>query len=180
MKNVFETDNKSHYLFSWGKLGDIKAGREHLGEEMPVVVYRMLEYSLNNVLFNHFGSEKADELLREAGRLAGSEYAKNVLPLDADEADFVSALTDSVSELKIGILRVEKGDFARGTFTITVHEDIDCSGLPVSDELVCCYDEGFISGILETYLKKPIDVREVDCWANGSRVCRFEGKVRNE
>lgn len=36
------------------------------------------------------------------------------------------------------------------------------------------------AGILETYLRKPIDVREIDCWANGSRVCRFEGKVRNE
>lgn len=180
MKNVFDTDQQSHYLFSWGKLGDIKAGREHLGDEMPVVVYRMLEYSLNNILFNHFGSEKADELLREAGKLAGSEYAKNVLPLDADEPDFVSALTESISELKIGILRVEKGDFEHGTFTIAVHEDIDCSGLPVSDELVCCYDEGFISGILETYIKKPIDVKEVECWANGSRVCRFEGKVKND
>jgi predicted hydrocarbon binding protein len=62
------------------------------------------------------------------------------------------------------------------TFVITVEEDLDCSGLPVSGEVVCNYDEGFLAGIAEAYNQKTFLVREVDCWASGDRVCRFEGK----
>lgn len=180
MKNIFEVDPASHYLFSWEKLGNIKEGREHLGEDMPVLVYRLLEYSMNNVLFENFGKEKADELFRQAGHLAGMEFAKNVLPLDADEGTFVSELTDTLEKLKVGIFRMERADFEKGVFEIAVHEDLDCSGLPPTNEIVCNYDEGFIAGILEAYAKKPFEVREIECWASGSRVCRFEGKVKDE
>ena len=63
------------------------------------------------------------------------------------------------------------------TFTLTVAEDLDCSGLPFSDEVVCQYDEGFIAGILEAYTGKPFHAKEVDCWASGDRVCRFDVKM---
>ncbi len=58
-------------------------------------------------------------------------------------------------------------------FVLTVSEDLDCSGLPVSGETVCDYDEGFIAGILNEYTQIEFDVKEVDCWASGGRVCRF-------
>ena len=38
MKNIFEVSLESHYQFECDKLGNIKKGREHLGEEMPVLV----------------------------------------------------------------------------------------------------------------------------------------------
>jgi len=60
-----------------------------------------------------------------------------------------------------------------GTIILTVAEDLDCSGLPITNENVCVYDEGFIAGILEAYTGKPYHVREIDCWASGDRVCRF-------
>ena len=60
----------------------------------------------------------------------------------------------------------------------TVGEDLDCSGLPVTGETVCNYDEGFLAGILKVYTKKDYVVTEVDCWATGSRVCRFEANVK--
>ena len=65
MKNIFEVSLESHYQFEWDKLGNIKKGREHLGEEMPVLVYRLLEYSMNDVLFKNFGIEKTDVNLRK-------------------------------------------------------------------------------------------------------------------
>ncbi|MFV0314438.1 MAG: V4R domain-containing protein, partial [Anaerotignum sp.] len=40
-------------------------------------------------------------------------------------------------------------------------------------ETVCNYDEGFLAGILKEYTKKEYVVTEIDCWATGSRVCRF-------
>jgi predicted hydrocarbon binding protein len=56
-------------------------------------------------------------------------------------------------------------------------EDLDCSGLPITNETICNYDEGFIAGILNAYTGKTYEVRELDCWANGDRVCRFHGTV---
>jgi hypothetical protein len=53
MANVF-TEN-SHSNFTWDKLGDIKTGRPHLGMEVPVAVYRVLEYSMFDVLTHEFG-----------------------------------------------------------------------------------------------------------------------------
>jgi predicted hydrocarbon binding protein len=43
----------------------------------------------------------------------------------------------------------------------------------MTDEVVCTYDEGFIAGILERYTGKPFNVKEIDCWASGGRICRF-------
>ena len=44
---------------------------------------------------------------------------------------------------------------------------------------MCNYDEGFIAGILSTYTKLPYEAIEVDCWAKGDRVCRFEAEHRS-
>jgi len=48
--------------------------------------------------------------------------------------------------------------------------------LPASDETICTYDEGFISGLLSEYTGKKFSAKEVDCWCSGDRVCRFEAK----
>lgn len=182
MERFFDEGTKdisSHYFFRWDKLGDIGEGRKNLGETMPVLIYRMMEYSMNHVLFETYGEKQADNLFRKAGHLAGSEYAKNVLDLTLAPNDFLQALSASIESFRIGILRIEKADFEKGDFILTVHEDLDCSGLPPTGELVCSYDEGFLSGILETYMKKPVTVKEVDCWASGERVCRFRGKTND-
>ena len=73
---------------------------------------------------------------------------------------------------------MEKFDAETGDAVLTVGEDLDCSGLPVTGETVCNYDEGFLAGILKVYTKKDYVVTEVDCWATGSRVCRFEANVK--
>lgn len=177
MSNVF-----SHYLhsdFSWDSLGDIKTGRGNLGEEMPVLVYRLMEYSLNDVLVKKEGQEYSNEIFRKAGWLAGSEFAKNALDLTLDTDEFVSSLQKTLAELKIGILRMEQFDHETGEFILTIAEDLDCSGLPPTNEVVCTYDEGFLAGILHAYSGKTYRVREIDCWANGARVCRFSGIVES-
>ena len=76
MKNIFEVSLESHYQFEWDKLGNIKKGREHLGEEMPVLVYRLLEYSMNDVLFKNFGIEKTDEILKRKPSSADIDLRK--------------------------------------------------------------------------------------------------------
>lgn len=170
MGNLFI--EQPHHIFSWEKLGNIKEGREDLGEEMPVIVYRLLEYSMNHVLAQEYGEEQADELFRKAGYLAGSEFAKNTLNLTVEMNAFAAQLQKALKDFKIGILRVEDMD-EDGRLVLTIAQDLDCSGLPPTHEVVCNYDEGFLAGILETYTDKPYLVQEVDCWASGARVCRF-------
>ena len=174
MENVFNPTPK-HADFTWDSIGDIKEGRENLGEDMPVLVYRLLQYSVNHVLVTEHGQEFSDHVFRTAGELVGHEFAKNALDLSLEMDPFLAQLQDTLKTLKIGILRMELLDENSGEFTLTVGEDLDCSGLPITGEVVCVYDEGFIAGIFEEYTGKPYKVREIDCWASGARVCRFKG-----
>jgi len=179
MNNPF-MEQGQHHIFSWDKLGNIKEGRGDLGEEVPVLVYRLLEYSMNHVLAMEYGTEQANELFRKAGYLAGSEFAKNVLDLTLELDAFVAHLQETLKAEKIGILRIEQMDEKDGTIILTVAQDLDCSGLPPTNEVVCNYDEGFLSGVLEAYTTKRYIVREIDCWASGDRVCRFRCKQEND
>ncbi|MCL2000098.1 MAG: 4-vinyl reductase [Planctomycetes bacterium] len=169
---------KRHSVFSWEDLGDIKNGRSTLGEEMPVLVYRLMQYTMLDVLTREHSEEKANDFFRKAGHLAGSEFAKNNMNLKVDLSQYVADLQKVLADLKVGILRMESFDADTGNIAMTVGEDLDCSGLPVTNENVCSYDEGFISGLLEAYTGKKYDVREVDCWASGDRVCRFTATVK--
>ena len=152
--------------------------RRNLGDELPVMVYRMLEYSLKDELKNRFGKEEQIEEFRSAGRKAGEYFAKNMLDLDVPLDQFVNELQKKMQELKIGVLRIEDVNEETGKIILTVAEDADCSGLPVLGETVCNYDEGFIAGILSLYSGKPYTAVEVDCWATGDRVCRFHADVQ--
>ena len=151
--------------------------RGNLGEDLPVLVYRMLEYSLKEELCKRFGKEEQIAVFRNAGRMAGEYFAKKMLNLDQPLDSFIGDLQAKLQELKIGVLRIEEVDEESGKIILTVSEDADCSGLPVLGETVCNYDEGFISGILSVYSGKSYTAIEVDCWATGDRVCRFHATV---
>jgi predicted hydrocarbon binding protein len=174
--NVFKRDATLHQ-FQWENLGNVKEGRGDLGEEMPVVVYRLMQYTMLDVLTKDFGADKANEYFVRSGHLAGTEFARNALDLSVDFNTFTANLQTKLKELKIGILRLEAFDPDTGDIVLTVGQDLDCSGLPITNETVCNYDEGFISGILEAYTGRKYIVKEVDCWASGDRVCRFNGSV---
>lgn len=140
----------------------------------------MFQYTLRDVLIKEFGVEKANDLIIKAGRLAEFHFCENMLNKKLDFNGFVAELQETLKEQKIGILRVEKVDLERLEMTLTVAEDLDCSGLPFTDEMVCQYDEGFIAGILETFTGKAFRVKEIDCWASGDRVCRFDVRLQEE
>lgn len=176
MENIFKS-TISHKDFVWENLGNIREGRGDLGESMPVIVYRLMQFTMLDALSKAYGAEKANEHFRDAGFLAGSEFAKNIIDLKADFSVFIANLQKALQELKIGILRMEEFKADSGEVVLSVEQDLDCSGLPITNETVCSYDEGFIAGILEAYTGKKYRVREVDCWASGARTCRFRGNV---
>ena len=160
--------------FSWDDLGDIESGRPNIGPFVPVLLYRLIQYTLRDVLITKFDTETARDIFVEAGRIAGREFYKNVLNCDLEFKEFLKELKKVIENAKIGKLTIEKADYDSMEMIMILSEDLDCSGLPVSDETVCNYDEGFIKGILEEYSAKEFTVTEIDCWSKGARSCRFK------
>jgi predicted hydrocarbon binding protein len=171
-------EERDDLLFDWSMLGDIAAGRPNLGSTLNVAVYRLMQFTLRDVLVKEFGPEKADEVYYLAGQSAGRQFFKNLVTQKTDFGEFVKEVEKLLSDLSIGILRVEKADMENMNFILTVAEDLDCSGLPMCDENICTYDEGFINGLFLEFTGKEFDVKEIDCWCTGERVCRFEVKPK--
>ena len=167
---------ETKYQFDWSNLGNIIEGRPNLGSETNLAVYRLMQCTIRHVLADRFGDAVADGILVEAGRLAGMEFCRNLLDTSKDFSSFIADLQERLRELNIGILRMEKSDLERMEFVLTIAEDLDCSGMPVTDETVCQYDEGLIAGIFQGYTGRRFTAREVDCWASGERTCRFAVK----
>jgi len=166
------------YSFSWDQLGDIDEGRPRLGKITTVAVYRLMQYTMRAVLEKEYGDERTRELLRQAGRVAGHEFCKNVLDISLPFNKFVAQMHDRLLEFSVGILRLEKSDLENLSFMATVSEDLDCSGLPIKGVTVCDYDEGFIEGIFNVYTNRDFIVKEIDCWTTGERTCRFSIEVK--
>ena len=169
-------EEREQSMFDWDMIGDISKGRPNLGASMDVAVYRLMQFTLRDVIIQEFGVEAADRLYYRAGELAGKEFCKTLVNKQNDFNGFILQVQGLLKDLKVGILRVEKSDMEKLEFTLTVAEDLDCSGLPICDETICTYDEGFISGLLQEYSGKNFNVKEVDCWCSGDRVCRFDVK----
>lgn len=170
---MFKEERKES-CFNWTMLGNVAEGRPNLGQTTDVSVYRLMQFTLRDVLIKEMGVEKADHIFYEAGRTAGQHFYDRLITKRDTFHGFVENLQEVLRGLRIGILRVEKADLEQLTFTMTVAEDLDCSGLPVCDEQICTYDEGFISGLLLAHTDRDFAVKEVDCWCSGDRVCRFE------
>ncbi|MCF8368607.1 MAG: 4-vinyl reductase [Bacteroidales bacterium] len=162
-----------NYKFTWSDLGDIGEGRPNLGPKTTVAVYRLMQFTMRASLEKNYGLDKTQELFVEAGRLAGTEFCKNVLDIKLPLKEFIADLHDKLVELSVGVLKMEYSDTEKMSFVMTVSEDLDCSGLPIKGNTVCDYDEGFIEGIFNVYTGKQFSVKEVDCWSTGDRTCRF-------
>ncbi|MEW5912903.1 MAG: V4R domain-containing protein [Thermodesulfobacteriota bacterium] len=165
------------YEFSWDLIGDIEVGRPNLGPNTRLEVYRLMQFTLRDALEQQYGTEKADEIFYQAGYLAGNEFYKHVLGEQCDFNEFIRNLQSILKKMGIGVLKVEKADLEQGSFVLTVSEDLDCSGLPDLEYEICIYDEGFISGLLESFTGKHYRVKEVDCWCTGDRTCRFTAEL---
>lgn len=165
------TNEMNHFV--WEDMGDVEIGRPRLGQMVPVEIYRLLKFTMHNVLVAEVGANRADDLLQQAGNLAGHEFVRQWLDLDQDIEDFLDELSERMLQKKLGILLVEKLDRQTMTMTLTIQEDLDCSGVTVSQQTLCNFDEGFIAGALEEFTGDAFVVKEIDCWANGAQLCRF-------
>ena len=169
-------EERDEVLFDWTMLGNLGEGRPNLGPKTDVSVYRLMQFTLRDVIIKHYGVEATEQIFLEAGKCAGRQFYENLITHRESFNEFVAELQEVLRSLGVGVLRIEKGDLEALTFTITVAEDLDCSGLPVCDEEICTYDEGFIGGLLTSFTGREFVVKEIDCWCSGDRVCRFDVK----
>ena len=167
-------EEREESTFEWTMLGQVDMGRPNLGSKTDVAVYRLMQFTLRDVLIKKYSVEEADGIFYTAGETAGRHFYENLITKRDSFGDFIAELQEVLKDRGIGILRVEKGDLEKLAFTLTVAEDLDCSGLPMCGEQICTYDEGFISGVLSAHTGKRFMVKEVDCWCSGDRVCRFD------
>jgi len=165
------------YEFFWDLLGDVNEGRKNLGKDVDVEIYRLMQFTFRDVIEEKYGSEAADEIFYAAGRKAGIAFYQHYInPADTIE-DFVRKTQEVLKEKKIGILRIEEALLDEGQITLTVDEDLDCSGLPELDYEICTYDEGFVAALLEGFTQTKWSAKEIDCWCTGARTCRFKASA---
>ena len=165
------------YSFSWGVVGEnLAEARPSLGACTRVEVYRLLQYTLRDVLEAEYGQQKTDELFRRAGALAGKEFYAKYCSDVVDLNSLVRVVEEKFRELGIGIFRIESIDPDSLDITLNIAEDLDCAGLPDTQEQICVYDEGFIQGIFEAHTGEKFTAREIDCWCTGARTCRFNAR----
>ena len=134
-----------------GQLAKGKEGHDTCGAEMSVFAYRLMLYTMIDVFSREFGKEKANQLLRSAGILAGIAFARSSLALGADFKTFLTSLRSVIADLKVGTLRIDSFNPDTGSLVVTTEEDRGSNGPPIPHEKVHIYDEGFIAGILEAY-----------------------------
>jgi predicted hydrocarbon binding protein len=160
------------YKFSWDFIGDVAAGRPTLGDTTRIEVYRLFQYTLQDVLEEKFGTEVTDRVFFDAGYKAGINFCKQYIGEIADLCAYIEKVKQKFLDMNIGILRIESADMEQCTFVLTVAEDMDCSGLR-DGRAVSSYDEGFITGIFSAYSGQMLQVKESDCWYTGDRTSRF-------
>ena len=127
------------YAFDWKYIGDMELGRPNLGKTARLEIYRLFQYTLRDVLETEYGTEQSDRLLYKAGFLAGTEFCKRYVGECASFSDFVAKVQAALEEMNVGILHVERADMDKLEFTLTVAEDLDCSGLPDLGHVVCTF-----------------------------------------
>jgi len=164
--------------FSWKSIGNIGEGRPNLGDNTSVAIYRLMLFSIKDILEKNFGGEKTVSILNEAGKISGREFCRNMLNTDLPINKFLAQLHSELNNLSVGILKIENFDKENFKLLLTISEDLDCSGIPATGKTECAYDEGFLEGIFEEYTGKEIIVREIDCWSTGDKTCRFSVNVK--
>lgn len=164
------------YRFNWDLIGDIDQGRPNLGTMISVEQYRLMQFTIRDVLEAELGREKADELFYEAGYVSGKHFYNQYIGNPETLEEFVSKSQQALKDKGIGVLRIEEADMGGKRVLLTVDEDLDCSGLPETDFEICVYDEGFISALFECFTGAKWLAKEIDCWCTGARTCRFEVK----
>jgi len=114
------------YAFRWELLGDLEKGRPNLGKFTRLEIYRLMQFTLRDVLERCYGAETTDEIFYQAGYMAGRAFYQHLVGEVNGLEAFVRRLQEVLREMAVGILSVEKADLEEGELVLTFSEDVDC------------------------------------------------------
>jgi len=148
--------------FHWDLVSNILDSRQNLGKYVDLEMYRLMQFTLRDILEERFGSEIVDEAFYAAGMKAGRAfYAHKIHPVSSPE-EFARKTQEALNDEGIGVLRFVEALFGEEKIVLTVDEDVDCSGLSELDYELCIYDEGFISALVNSYTQHEWAAQETD------------------
>ena len=60
-------------------IGNVEEGRPNLGPTIDVAVYRLMQFTLRDILITKFGTQTADRIYYKAGDSAGREFCNHMI-----------------------------------------------------------------------------------------------------
>jgi predicted hydrocarbon binding protein len=166
-------NERDEYQFKWETLGQIQENRPDVGTDVPVIIFRLYDYTLRDSLIKHLDVHKANHILKEAGFNAGVEFFNNVIAVTESTGDFYTDFANSYKYYKLGVLAYENFSEDRKNLHVLISQDLNSSGIAHVAETICEWDEGFICGVLTSHFKSNFKVEEIECWGTGHAFCRF-------
>ncbi len=165
------------YPFSWELLGGLNEGRPTLGRYARLEAYRLMQYTMRDVLEERLGTQQTEGLFYQAGQLAGKEFYQHMIGETHEGQWLLRRLQQVLREMGLGLLHLEEVAPDNSRFVFVLKEDLDCSGGPTKGHSSCYFDAGVFSGVLEAFFQQPYDVVETECWSLGDERCRFEATL---
>ncbi len=170
--------------FKISVVGDVNK-RVILGPTVGIELFRILRFSMENLILAQLGmgkeeenQAKANENIYLVGKAVGGEIGKAFLSGIDDLNEYVTKLKEILINLKVGILKVVSADLEKGKIVVDIEECVTCVGTPNIGAHICYFEGGLVAGILKFFLKKEVAVVEVKCCANGDNVCEFEATIK--
>jgi predicted hydrocarbon binding protein len=131
--------------------------RPNLQNFLPLATYRLLRISGMKELFG----ESTKPVLYRLGKILSSYF-------DVKKENDLLAL---VKDLGIGIPEiVEKNE---DKITIDLYECMTCAGLPITGELICDLECGFLAGGIEKITGRKTKGIQTKSWTAGNDYCEF-------
>lgn len=155
-------------------IGNPAKGRPTLGEKAPVAMFRALRLiGVMEGLDSTIGD--ASTLVYTSGKGLGLQLGNSILSKTGKNLDnYAKEVANAVRDLGVGILSITKLDLPGSFIRLQVEECITCAGMPNIGKKVCHFEAGFVSGVLEAFIGKAVNVKETKCWGMGDKVCEFE------
>jgi uncharacterized protein len=86
--------------------GDIELGRPNLGNTTSVAIYRLMQYTLRDLVIKHTDPKIAARIFNDAGYNSGKAVYQNLIKEASDVDDLISKLQDILKKWRNVILKI--------------------------------------------------------------------------
>ena len=140
----------------------------YLGTEWVLLRVEALQGMFDET-FKAFGSGSLT-IWYLAGKGAGKAMAELIIGLgrELSPRQLIEKICSELSQLGWGRFEVEEWDENRDRYVFRVYNNPFGRGRETAKETACIYVKGYLEGMLEVALKKPVKLKETMCIAEGA------------